>query len=49
MNGAAEIIEDSGAAPSLPDDKEIKVDDNAADPDKPAAAEGGENDDQDKE
>ena len=49
MNGAAEIIEDSGAAPSLPDDKKIEVDDNAADPDEPAAAEGGENDDQNKE
>ena len=31
MNGTVEI-EGSGAAPSLPDDKKIEVDDNAADP-----------------
>lgn len=50
MNGAAEIIEDSGAAPSLPDDKEIKVDDNAADQGTDlAGVEGGEADDQNKE
>ena len=45
MNGAAEIIDDSGAAPSLMDDKKIEVDDNAADPDEPAAPEGVDDDD----
>lgn len=41
MNGTAEI-EGSAPDPSL-------LDDNSADPDEPAAAEGGENDDQNKE
>lgn len=46
MNGTAEISDDSGPAASLlDDDKEIKVDDNAADPGEPAAAEGVDNDD----
>lgn len=45
MNGTAEI-EGSGAAPSLPDDKKIEVDDNAADPGAdPAGTEGGKADD----
>jgi len=50
MNGAAEIIEDSGAAPSLPDDKKIEVDDNAADLGAdPAGTEGGKADDKNEE
>ena len=49
MNGAAEIIEDSGAASSLPDDKK-KVNDNAADPGAdPAGTEGGKADDKNEE
>lgn len=40
MNGTVEI-EGSGAAPSLPDDKKIEVDDNAADP---AGAKGADDD-----
>ena len=45
MNGTVEI-EGSGAAPSLPDDDKIKVDDNAADP---AGTEGGKADDKNEE
>ena len=45
MNGNAEISDNLGADPSLPDDKKIEVDDNAADPDEPAAAEGVDDDD----
>ena len=48
MNGSAEVA-DQGAASLPDDDKEIKVDDNAADQDEPAAAEGVEDDDQNKE
>lgn len=45
MNGTVEI-EGSGAAPSLPDDDKIEVDDNAADPGSdPAGTEGGKTDD----
>ena len=48
MNGTVEI-EGSGAAPSLTDDKKIEVDDNAADPDEPAAPEGADDDDKNEE
>lgn len=45
MNGTVEI-EGSGAAPSLPDDKKIEVNDNADDPGAdPAGTEGGKADD----
>lgn len=44
MNGNAEISDNPGADPSLPDDKKIEVDDNAADPDEPAAPEGVDDD-----
>lgn len=46
MNGNAEIADNPGLAPSLPDDKKIEVDDNAADPGAdPAGTEGGKADD----